>query len=134
MFSEPRVVESLPEAIAGAREVMSDSGGVKAGINPAKQDLKVGPDYIANRLTFSGEDLISCRFPNQVRVGSFEFRVSSFEVGRLACGSVSQQKERGVMVVAVGFVACWAPLNSKPETPKELEIRTPNPKLETRHY
>jgi hypothetical protein len=47
-------VQRGPEAVAGAREVVSGGGGVQAGIDAAKKNLQAGRDYILEPLVEGG--------------------------------------------------------------------------------
>jgi hypothetical protein len=60
---EAAAVEGGPEAIAGAAEVMTDGGGVEAGIDAGEEDDKVFCDEIRDELVVRGEKLGFGGFP-----------------------------------------------------------------------
>src|SRR6185369_15829208 len=55
--------EGRPEAIAGAREVMTDGRGVKARINAAKEHAQARRDYVRHSLAFSCKQLLFSWLP-----------------------------------------------------------------------
>jgi hypothetical protein len=52
-----------PEAVAGAAKVMTDRGGVEAGIDAGKEDDEILGDEIRNALVVRSEELRFVRFP-----------------------------------------------------------------------
>jgi hypothetical protein len=61
--SEPAIVESGPEAVAGPAEVAADCGGVQAGIDTGEKDDEVFGHKIRDELVVRCKDLGLGRFP-----------------------------------------------------------------------
>jgi hypothetical protein len=60
---EPTAVESGPEAVPGAAEVMTDGGSVEAGIDADEEDDEVFGGEIRDSLVVRGEELGFGGFP-----------------------------------------------------------------------
>lgn len=54
---EARLVQRLPEPVAGPREVMADRPGIEARVDPAEQHAQPGPDDVGHGAIDGGSQL-----------------------------------------------------------------------------